>query len=1166
MPAEFVHLRVHTEYSLSDGIVRIKPLLSQTRDAGMPAVAITDNVNLFGMVKFYKAALGAGVKPIVGVDFHIDEGPQETPSRLTLIAQHRDGYRHLCELLTRAYLHGQNRGQVLCRREWVEEKAEGLIALSGGMVGDTGAALMAGKPELADAQAARWQQVFGDRYYLEVTRCDRQGEAAWLSETVALALRHDIPLVATNDVRFPHADDFEAHEARVAIHGGYTLADPRRPKHYTPAQYLKTPQEMVELFSDLPEAVENTVEIAQRCNLQLTLGENVLPNFPVPPEHDAASFLRAESERGLAERLADLFPDADRRAKEQSVYDKRLDHELDVIKTMGFPGYFLIVADFIRWARENGVPVGPGRGSGAGSLVAYALGITDLDPLEYDLLFERFLNPERVSMPDFDVDFCMDGRDRVIEYVAEAYGKEKVSQIITYGTMAARAVVRDVGRVLGHPYGLVDRIAKQVPFAPDMTLTRALEESEELRQSKKDEEIGYLLDLALALEGLSRNPGKHAGGVVIAPDDLIEFTPLYCEAGGNNRVTQFDKDDVEAVGLVKFDFLGLRTLTIIDRAVRVANERLARQDKAPIDVRSIGMTDKGTFDLLKAGDTTAVFQVESSGMRRLIKRLKPDAFEDIIALVALYRPGPLESGMVEDFIDRKHGRAKVVYPHNSLAEVLEPTYGVILYQEQVMQIAQVLAGYSLGSADLLRRAMGKKKPEEMAKQRDGFIKGAVENNIEENTAAYIFDLVEKFAGYGFNKSHSAAYALLTYQTAWLKVHYPADFMSAVLSADMDHTDKVVIMIDECHRMDIEVAPPDVNNSEYDFSVVDDKTIRYGLGAIKGLGKGAIDSVIVERRDNGGYANLYDFCRRIDTSKDNRRALEALINAGALDALGPNRASLMQGLTRALAAAEQDRSAASAGQNDMFGLAEDAADNMGPPLEERPEWPEDERLKAERDTLGLYLTGHPIKAWEDELALMTNGKIADQIAAMPRPEEGGRGRRGNKRSAIVAGLVVEVRRMKKGKRIIVVLDDGSGRIECPLFEEKAAEYGHLLAADKLVIVEGNLQYDDFTDGFRLNANTVMDIGEARARYASRVLLKLQAPTVPDIEALAGCVDRHRTEAGCDVVLRYANDRARAVFTLGETRVRICDELLADLRHLVGADQVQVRYRRAQTPVQ
>lgn len=1160
MATPFVHLRIHTEYSLSDGIVRIKPLLGQVAEAGMPAVGITDNVNLFGMVKFYKGALAAGIKPVIGVDLKVDEGTAPT-SRLTLFVKNHEGYRNLCELLTWAYLYGQQGGQARVQREWIAKKAGGLVALSGGMRGDTGQALLTGHRELAGQHAGYWQSLFGDDYYLEVTRCGRKDEQAWLAETVDLALTQDIPLVATNDVRFAGRDDFEAHEARVAIHDGFTLADTRRPRRYTREQYLKTPQEMAELFSDLPEALENTVEIARCCNLELTLGENVLPEFPVPEGHDATSYLADRAESGLAERLVELYPDDATRHARRETYETRLAHELSVIQSMGFPGYFLIVADFIRWARENDVPVGPGRGSGAGSLVAYALGITDLDPLKYDLLFERFLNPERVSMPDFDVDFCMDGRDRVIEYVASAYGQEKVSQIITYGTMAARAVLRDVGRVLGHPYGMVDRIAKMVPFAPDMTLARALDESEEFATARQDEEVGYLIDLALSLEGLTRNPGKHAGGVVIAPSSLIDFTPLYCEPGGTNRVTQFDKNDVEAVGLVKFDFLGLRTLTIINNAVQVANARLQQAGKSPINIRQIPLDDEASFSLLQRGDTTAVFQLESSGMRRLIKRLQPAVFEDIIALVALYRPGPLESGMVEDFIDRKHGRAKVVYPHDSLSEVLEPTYGVILYQEQVMQIAQVLAGYSLGSADLLRRAMGKKKPEEMAKQRDGFIKGAVAKGIEEATAAYIFDLVEKFAGYGFNKSHSAAYALVSYQTAWLKAHYPADFMAAVLSADMDHTEKVVTMIDECHRLEIGVAPPNVNASEYNFSVIDDANIRYGLGAIKGLGKGAIEAVISERKTGGKFSNFYDFCRRVDASKLNRRAIEALINAGALDELGCNRATLMQGVTQTLAAAQQDRVASQVGQDDMFGLSE-STDTAGPPLEVFDDWPEEERLRAERDTLGLYLTGHPIKAWEDELALMTRGKIADQVAAMPRPEEGGEGKRRQRRSTVIAGLVVEVRRMRKGKRIIVVIDDGSGRIECPLFEEKAAEYGHLLTVDSLIIVEGSLSYDDFSDGFRLNANKVMDLDTARATYASRLLLQLQAEMTPDVEALADCLNRHRVEDGCDVVVRYSNAQARAVLTLENTRLRMSEPLLTDLRKLIGADSVQVRYRRSQ----
>ncbi|MES1944181.1 DNA polymerase III subunit alpha [Salinisphaera sp. PC39] len=1167
MTAPFVHLRLHTEYSLSDGIVRIKPLLARARELGMPAVAITDIANLFGMVKFYRAALAAGVKPIIGVDLWIRGEGGEPPSRLTLLCQDRTGYRNLCEILTDSYLHGQHRGQALTDPAWLTGRTDGLIALSGAAEGDVGRALAGGRREAAAAAARHWAALFPERYYLELVRTQREGEEACLSESVALALDLDLPVVATNDVRFLKAEEFEAHEARVCIHDGHTLDDPRRPRRYSAEQYLKSPEEMAATFSDLPEALENSVEIARRCNLELTLGENFLPRFPLPEGHDAASYLREQSAAGLEERLADLYPDPDEREARRDTYEARLAHELDVIGSMGFPGYFLIVADFIAWARDNGVPVGPGRGSGAGSLVAYALGITDLDPLAYDLLFERFLNPERVSMPDFDIDFCMEGRDRVIEYVAERYGHEKVSQIITYGTMAARAVVRDVGRVLGHPYGYVDRIAKQVPFAVDMTLERALQESEELKAGyDEDEEVRYLIDLAMALEGLCRNPGKHAGGVVIAPDELIEFTPLYCEANGGNRVTQFDKDDVEAVGLVKFDFLGLRTLTIIDRAVRIANERLRAAGADEIDIRGLPLDDEASFELLRSGQTTAVFQLESAGMRRLIKRLKPNDFEDIVALVALYRPGPLESGMVEDFNARKNEGAKVLYPHPSLEPVLEPTYGVILYQEQVMQIAQELAGYSLGGADLLRRAMGKKKPEEMAKQRAVFLEGAKSRGIEEDTAAYIFDLIEKFAGYGFNKSHSAAYALVSYQTAWLKAHHPAAFMCAVLSADMDNTDKIVTLIDECQRMEIEVLAPDINASAYDFSVVDEGSIRYGLGAIKGVGRAAIEAMIAERGAGGAFDGLYAFCRRIDTGRVNRRVLEALIRAGALDPLGPNRASLMQGLPRALAAAEQDRSAEQVGQDDMFGLgAQDPAQPAVHELETLPEWPEEERLRAERDTLGLYLTGHPINAWENELARFTSGKIGTLVGEMTRPDEaaGFNGNGRGRRTVVVAGLVVEVRRIRRGRRVVFVLDDRSGRLECTLFEEKAARYQHLLQPDKLLVAEGSLSYDDYTEGYRLNPTEILEMDAARERYAARILLQLSDQRRFDVDELAGALERYRADGGCGIVVRYRNASARAVLTLDGTRVRACEALLDDLRGLGGVEGVAVRYRRPQT---
>ncbi|MEN9527984.1 MAG: hypothetical protein RLY56_1935, partial [Pseudomonadota bacterium] len=831
----FVHLRLHTEYSLVDSVVRIPELVARVAELGMPAVAVTDEHNLFAMVKFYREALSKGVKPIIGVDLQIREPGERTPaSRLTLLCMNDAGYRRLTRLVSRAYLEGQQRGAPRIDREWLTpESTEGLIALSGGREGDVGRALQQGKTAEARGLIEFWKGLFPDRYYLEVTRTGRDEDEALVASTVTLAIETALPIVATNDVRFLSPDDFESHEARVCIHEGALLADAARPRHYTREQYLRSPQEMAERFADLPEAIENSVEIAKRCSLVLQLGESRLPIYPVPEGQTTEAFLRAESARGLQQRLTRLGN------VDHDTYRARLQTELEVICAMGFAGYFLIVADFIRWARGNGVPVGPGRGSGAGSLVAYSLGITDIDPLQYDLLFERFLNPERVSMPDFDVDFCMDGRDRVIEYVADKYGRTRVSQIITYGTMAAKAVVRDTGRVLGLGYGYVDKIAKLIPFELDITLDSALEKEPELKRLYKEEdEVRNLIDLAKSLEGLTRNAGKHAGGVVIAPSVLEDFTPLYCEEGGGSVVTQFDKDDVEAAGLVKFDFLGLRTLTVIDHAVRTINAVRAKRGEAPLDIADLPMDDAATFQLLKNCETTAVFQLESRGMKDLVRRLQPDRFEDIVALVALFRPGPLQSGMVDDFIARKHGRidGPIDYLHPSLEPVLRPTYGVILYQEQVMQIAQVLAGYTLGGADMLRRAMGKKKPEEMAKQRGKFVEGSVERGVPEAQAAHIFDLMEKFAGYGFNKSHSAAYALLSYQTGWLKAHHPEAFMAAVLSADMAHTDKVVTLKDECDRMGITVLPPDVNSSAYAFEVAGERQVRYGLGAIRGVGE------------------------------------------------------------------------------------------------------------------------------------------------------------------------------------------------------------------------------------------------------------------------------------------------------------------------------------------
>ncbi|MBS1222408.1 MAG: polymerase subunit alpha, partial [Proteobacteria bacterium] len=1137
MATPFVHLHLHTEYSLVDGLIRIKSLVRQVAAAGMPAVAVTDMSNLFALIKFYKAALSAGIKPIAGVEVWVRR--QGDPARLVLLCQNLTGYRHLTRLVSRSYLEGQQRGIPVLDHAWLSGNTEGLIALSGGREGELGQALLNDRLEQAEAWLADWRELFPDRFYLEVQRTGRPQEEEYLQAAVDLAAATGTPLVATNEVCFLQRQDFEAHEARVCIHDGATLDDPRRPRRYSDHQYLRTPAEMAELFADLPEALENSIEIARRCNLRLELGKNVLPDFPVPAGMSTADYFTTQARAGLERRLPRLLdPAAPDFADRRRPYDERLELELKVIIQMGFPGYFLIVADFIQWAREHAVPVGPGRGSGAGSLVAYALGITDLDPLAYELLFERFLNPERVSMPDFDIDFCMDGRDKVIEYVAQRYGRDRVSQIATHGSMAAKAVVRDVGRVLGHSYGFVDRIAKLIPFELGITLDKAIEQEAELRRLyENDEEIRALIDLARKLEGLARNVGKHAGGVVIAPTSLTDFSPLYCEEGDSSLVTQFDKDDVEAAGLVKFDFLGLRTLTIIDWAVRTINWQRAAVGDPPLDISAIPLDDAATFELLKRYQTTAVFQLESSGMKDLIRRLQPDCFEDIVALVALFRPGPLQSGMVDDFIDRKHGRARIEYPHPALVPILKPTYGVILYQEQVMQIAQVLSGYTLGGADLLRRAMGKKDAEKMAKERDGFVKGAVARQADPETASYIFDLIDKFAGYGFNKSHSAAYALVSYQTAWLKAHYPAAFMAAVLSSDMDKTDKVVVFIEECRRMGLKLAPPAINASEYRFTVGETGEIRYGLGAIKGAGEGAIEALAREREQGGPYLDLFDLCQRVDLHKLNRRVLESLIRSGAFDALGANRATLMAQLPEALQLAEQHSRNHAAGQNDMFGLAA-AEKTPARPLHiaKVPEWDEEERLRGEKETLGVYLTGHPISRVAAELAALHTTRLRDLA------ENGGALRRGSDRSVLIAGLVVSVRTRnanRGGRMAFVTLDDDSGRIEVRLFPEVYERHRPLMVEDAILLVHGTLGWDEFNQTTRLTVERVLSLDEARAEYARRLVLRMDARQCEAgvLQQLASVLAEHRADGRCAVWVEYNGPGARVELAFGPNwRVR------------------------------
>jgi DNA polymerase-3 subunit alpha len=1083
---QFVHLRLHTEYSLVDGIVRVPELMAAVSAAGMPAVALTDQSNLFAMVKFYKEALATGVKPLIGVDAWIREvGERAPPSRAVFLCQNLVGYRHLTQLVTRSFLEGQQRGAPMLERSWLQsDMLQGLIVLSGGAAGDIGQAIARGRDDEASRCLTAWQALCGDRFYLEVQRTGRAGEQAYAEAVMELGLERGVAALATNDVRFLTRAEFEAHEARVCIHDGALLADPSRARRYSEEQYLKSPAEMAELFKDAPELLDNTVEVAKRCSLEIRLGASMLPAYPVPAGSTTEEFLGVESTRGLKARL-EAGGNADV-ANIAAAYEARLNLELDVICSMGFAGYFLIVADFIRWARGNGVPVGPGRGSGAGSLAAYALGITDLDPIEHDLLFERFLNPERVSMPDFDVDFCMEGRDRVIDYVANKYGRERVSQIITYGTLAAKAVVRDVGRVLGHNYGYVDKIAKLIPFEIGITLDKALEQEEELKRLYEgDSEIRELLDLARTLEGLARNAGTHAGGVVIAPSVLTDFTPLYCEEGSTTPVTQFDKDDVEAAGLVKFDFLGLRTLTIIDWAVRDINAMRTAAGEPPIVISALPIDDAATYQLLKSCKTTAVFQLESRGMKDLIRRLQPDRFGDIVALVALFRPGPLQSGMVEDFIARKHDTsgATIDYLHPDLKPVLAATYGVILYQEQVMQIAQILAGYTLGGADLLRRAMGKKKAEEMAKQRSVFVLGAVTRGVPEAQATRIFDLMEKFAAYGFNKSHSAAYALLSYQTAWLKAHYPAAFMAAVLSSDMDKTDKVVTLIDECSSMGLTVQPPDVNESVYAFHVSGPMSIRYGMGAIKGVGAAAVQAIIKERTANGPFESLPDLCRRIDLQRVNRRVFDALIRSGSLDRIGPNRATLTAELDRAMHLGEQNSRAVSMGQVDLFGLSA-ASDSVV------ADWTEAQRLAGERETLGLFLSGHPITPYEPDLKLLGCARLAD-VVSTPKPAapiDGVRSWSAGK-AITVAGLVLEIRR--RPNRVTLILDDRSARLEVSLYDEIFQQHRDIIVKDAILIIDGTLRFDDFIEAWRLQAKSLMDIDRARERFARRLWLRWPA---------------------------------------------------------------------------
>ncbi|MFA7553364.1 MAG: DNA polymerase III subunit alpha [Spongiibacteraceae bacterium] len=1205
MSASFIHLRLHSEFSLIDGLVRVKPLVSQVAAMGMPAVALTDHTNFYALIKFYKAAVAAGVKPIYGSDFLVMDDRDETQiSKLCLLAQNNQGYRNLTELITRAYQEGQYLGKPYIKRSWIAQYAEGLIALSCGRQGEVGQLLMSSNPADATPVLAEWMSWFPERFYLELQRTGRAYEEEYLHRAVALAGTTNCPVVATNEVCFLKREDYEAHETRVCIHEGRSLDDPRRNRSHSEEQYLRTPEEMAELFSDIPEALANTVEIAKRCNVEITLGTYYLPEYPVPDDFESDPFFQYESYEGLKQqtvqvmqekwqgkedtpeylkelrtgiffrkisieglndRLAFLF--GDKAAEKAPEYRARLDFELDVILTMGFPGYFLIVMDFIQWAKDHDIPVGPGRGSGAGSLVAYAQKITDLDPLQYDLLFERFLNPERVSMPDFDVDFCMDNRDKVINYVADNYGRDAVSQIITFGTMAAKAVVRDVARAQGKPYGLADKLSKMIPFEVGMTLQKGFEQEELLRDFLRDDEQAQeIWDMAIQLEGITRNVGKHAGGVVIAPSKLTDFAPLYCDETGSGLVTQFDKNDVEEAGLVKFDFLGLRTLTIIDWALKMINRPGPDGTVAGIEIDRIPLDDPASYQLLKRAETTAVFQLESRGMKDLIKRLQPDNLEDMIALVALFRPGPLDSGMVDDFVNRKHGRAEVAYPdaqyqHEWLKPILEPTYGVIVYQEQVMQIAQELAGYSLGGADMLRRAMGKKKPEEMAKQRSMFEEGAKARGVDPNLAMKIFDLVEKFAGYGFNKSHSAAYALVSYQTAWLKTHYPAEFMAATMSSELQNTDKIVIFIEECRAMKLDYRLPDVNEGEYMFTVNKEGAIVYGLGAIKGLGEGPVESIINARNSGGPFTNLFDFCARVDPRKVNKRAMDALVRSGAFDSLGVERGILLAAMPEAVKAAEQSAGNRNAGMMDLFGdvVPADEHGDVYADYRQVRALTAKEKLGGEKDTLGLYVTGHPIDEYEQELRQFVRNRIVDL-----KPDH-------NQQS--IAGLVVALRTMKNKRgdtMAFVTLDDRSARIEVSLFSDVFDEAREKLSKDAILVVEGKVTFDDYSGALKVRGSSVRTLLDARQAHVSSLEVLLRETDFQD-----GSKAAHGSKQGfgsqlqqllepasqgqCPVVIEYHRANVKGRIRLGQAwQVQPSDELIQRLKDRFGDDRVKLNF--------
>lgn len=1145
---QFVHLGIHTEFSITESIVRIPELLKTAAKEKMPALALTDLSNIHAAIKFYKGCLSKNIKPILGATVQLEDSAH----RVTLLAMSNTGWLNLTEIISRGYIEGQTLDIPCIKKEWILEQHEDLILLLG-QHSDVGQLLCSSNPQKAEPTLHDWHQTFQNRVYFALTRTGRTHEETFISGAIHLASTHQIGVVAHNDVHFIKTEDFEAHEARVCIADGYVLADQKRPQIYNQEQYFKTADQMIALFKDIPSAIENTVHIAKRCNVNLRLDTYFLPDYPIPDGFTIDSYFEHLSKQGLEDRLEQLYPTDTRDEHWEKIrkpYDERIEYEVKIILNMGFPGYFLIVMDFIQWAKNNGVPVGPGRGSGAGSLVAFSLKITDLDPLRYDLLFERFLNPERVSMPDFDVDFCISGRDRVIEYVASHYGRDAVSQIATFGTMAAKGAIRDVARVLGKSYGLADRISKLVPTKPlGVDLATAIDMEPQLKDivtnpSNPDyDDASEIWEMALKLEGITRNTGKHAGGVVIAPGKITDFSAIMCDADGTNRVAQYDKDDVESAGLVKFDFLGLRNLTVIEDALQNINKRLNLA--TPLDISNVPLDDAKAYTIFSTANTTAVFQFESVGMKRMLKEARPSKFEEIIAFVSLYRPGPMD--LIPDFIHRMHG-GDFEYLHPLLEGVLEPTYGIMVYQEQVMQTAQICAGYTLGGADLLRRAMGKKKPEEMVKQRQIFIEGAAKKEINEATANHIFDFMEKFAGYGFNKSHAAAYALVAYHTAWLKAHYPAEFMAAVLSSEMQNTDSIVFLIDDCRNNQLDVLPPSINQSIYRFHAIDEQTIVYGLGAIKGVGEQAMQSVIDSRLQQGPYIDLFDFCHRVDLKKMNKRTLEALIRAGAFDCLKLERSTLMAQLPEAVQAAEQARQNREIGMMDLFGEIEEVQRKPTTPV--KP-WSDEVRLKGEKDTLGLYLTGHPIDVYRPELKFFIPAKL-NEITSTKRGQ-----------TTVFAGLVVDVANFPN--RMMITLDDGTARLEVSCNHERFQRFKEIIQPNHVIVVEGDIYERDGYDRPMSRLSKAFSLNDIRQKRAQSIHIDLPLSHLSkslsyDLKSIVSSYCNVDSYQHIPLVFHLDFDYTKADLHLGsQWNIAPLDEVLAKLRDYFGKEHIHIEYQ-------